>query len=37
MSKTNDNKPNDDVKGHAIDHVLIRDKTTGKIILNKRG
>ena len=31
------NKPNDNVKAKCEEHIMIKDKDTGKIILNKRG
>jgi len=30
-------KPNEIIKAHAMDHICIRDKKTGKELVNKRG
>lgn len=35
--KTPPKKPNEIVKGTAVDHFKITDKQTGKVLVNKRG
>ena len=39
MEKKNEKpaKPNEIVRGHAVDHIKITDKKTGKELVNKRG
>ena len=36
-TKNEVSKPTDAVKAKVIDHVVIRDKKTGKELINKRG
>jgi len=36
-SEEKKNTPNDNVETKCEEHIVIKDKVTGKIILNKRG
>jgi hypothetical protein len=35
--KKQERKPDEDLKGHAAAHLVIKDKKSGKVIVNQRG